>query len=140
MVGVSHIRTNPYQSRDFAHGRAVFSGLDFRWMLSGVQLSGEYLDGRPFDGTTTTGWHLDASAHRPAMGAVTAVARIERVDYDAGPQFSLHRERQTIGARIRIFQHIAAQFDVIHQSADGKGEDEYGSAVDMALTYSLRLH
>ncbi len=137
MVGVSHIRTNPYQSRNFAHGRAVFSGADFRLMFSGVQLSGEYLDGRPFDGTTTTGWHLDASVHRPMMGAVTAVARIERVDYDAGPQFSLHRERQTIGARIRIFQHIAAQFDVIHQS--GEGEDEYGSAVDVALTYSLRL-
>ena len=139
MVGVSHIRTNPYQLQGMARGRAVFSGVDFRWMLGGVQLSGEYLDGRPFDGTSTTGWHLDASVHRPVMGPVTAVARIEKLDYDTVPQLALQAERQTIGARVRIFQNFAAQFDVIHQSGTGEDEDEYGSSVDMALTYSLRL-
>jgi hypothetical protein len=71
-------------------------------MRGGVQLSGEWIEGQPFDGTTTTGWYLDAIVHRVAMCPVTAMARIERVDYDTNPPVDIHRRRQTLGARIRI--------------------------------------
>jgi hypothetical protein len=136
LVGFSHSRTNPFQPETFARGRARFNGADFRWMQSGVQLSGEYLDGRPFDGPTTSGWHFDASVHRPVMGPVTAVARIEKLDYETVPQFTLRATRQTVGARVRILQNLAAQLDVMHERETG--EAEYTS-VDVAVTYSLRI-
>lgn len=138
LVGGSYIRTNPYQPETFAHGRAVFGGVDFRWMLGGVQLSGEWLDGRPFDGTTTTGWHLDSSVHRPVMGPVTAVVRVEEIDHDDQPERALHAWRQTVGARVRVLHGITAQIGFVHQS--GYDEDEYGTSFDAAVTYSVRLH
>jgi hypothetical protein len=114
-----------------------FTGLDLRWMHGGVQLRGEWLGGRPFDGTTTTGWYADAIVHRVAMGPVTAVARIERLDYDTRPPFDLHLQRQTLGARIRIREGLSAQVNVLHQTGQS---DEYGpSAVDIGLTYSVRM-
>src|SRR5262245_50418522 len=70
---------------DFAKGRAVFTGVDVRWMYNGIQLRGEFLSGRPFDGTTTTGGYIDLLVHRVGMGPVTAVARLERLDYDTIP-------------------------------------------------------
>ena len=75
IVGVSHIRTLPYQDASFAHGRAVFTGIDLRWSHDGVLASGEWITGRPFDGTTTDGWHADVTVHRPQMGPLTAVFR-----------------------------------------------------------------
>jgi len=137
LVGASYIRTNPYQPETFAHGRAVFGGIDFRWMRGGVQFSGEWIDGRPFDGTTTTGWHLDSSVHRPFMGPVTAVARIEEIDHDDVPERALHALRQTFGARVRVPGGVAVQVGFVHQS--GYEEDEYGTSFDLALTYSVRL-
>src|SRR5262249_4807842 len=53
VAGASYIRTLPYQDPYFAHGHARFGGLDARWSAGGVELRGEYLWGRPFDGTTT---------------------------------------------------------------------------------------
>ena len=79
IVGVSHITTQPYQNPRFAHGDTVFNGIDVRWMRDGVQARGEWIDGRPFDGTTTTGGYIDLIVHRPSMGPVTAVARVERL-------------------------------------------------------------
>ena len=131
MIGVSHIRTNPYQGA-FARGRAVFTGIDFRLMQGGVQISGEWIDGRPFNNTTTDGWHVDLSAHRPFMGPLTAVARFEQIDYDTVPRFALHAKRQTVGARVRIARGLTAQAGLLHQS--GYDEDEYGTAFDAALT------
>jgi hypothetical protein len=137
LVGVSHLRSNPYQTEDFARGRTVFTGLDFRFMLGGVQLSGEWIDGRPFDGASTTGWHIGSSVHRPFMGAVTAVVRFEQLDCDNCPVLALHAKRQTIGARVRLPRGLTAQVGYLHHT--GFAEDEYGSAFDAALTYSVRL-
>ena len=55
IVGVSYLDTTPYLPEHWAKGRARFGGVDARWMGGGVQVRGEWLGGRPFDGTTTTG-------------------------------------------------------------------------------------
>jgi hypothetical protein len=136
ITGVSRLQTSPYLPASFALGRSVFTGVDVRWMHSGVQLRGEWITGRPFDGTTTRGWYTDAIVHRVAMGPVTAVARVERLDYDTDPAFALHARRQTIGARIRILDALSAELNVVHQTG---GLAEYGArALDVGITYSLR--
>jgi hypothetical protein len=137
IFGASRSTTKPYQPATFAQGRAVFNGVDLRWMQHGVQVSGEWLGGRPFDGTTTTGWHLDASVHRPRMGPVTAVLRIEQLHYDTAPEFTIHARRQTAGARVRLPRGMTAQIGFLHQR---DSSESYRTAMDAALTYSLRLH
>jgi hypothetical protein len=136
IAGVSYIRTNPYQSPTFARGRAVFTGIDFRVTGRGAQVWGEWLDGQPFDGTSTSGWHVNGSLHRPVMGPVTAVARIEQLDYDTIPRFALHSKRQAVGARIRLPLDLCAQVSVVHQSWPSQAPE---TAFDMALTYSIRV-
>ena len=136
IAGVSHIQTTPYMDPRFALGKSAFTGLDVRWMHDGVQLRGEWITGRPFDGTTTSGWYSDAIVHRPGMGPVTAVFRIERLDYDTVPAHAFHAQRQTMGARIRLFDRLSAQLNVVHQTGHVA---EYGSApFDVGVTYSLR--
>jgi hypothetical protein len=136
IVGLSHIRSLPDQAGSLVHGRMAFTGLDLRWMRDGVQLRGEWITGQPFDGTTTTGWYADAIVHRVAMGPVTAVARIEQLDYDTRPPFDLHRRRQTLGARLRIREGLSAEVNVLHQTGQPV---EYGrAAVDIGVTYSVR--
>jgi hypothetical protein len=136
IVGVSHYRAMPYQPEYFAKGRAVFTGVDVRWMYNGIQLRGEFLSGRPFDGTTTTGGYLDLLVHRVGMGPVTAVARIERLDYDTIPEFVLFARRAMAGARIRIPGGLTAQIAAGHQWRQQIQRDR--TAFDFALTYSLR--
>jgi hypothetical protein len=137
IVGVSHIRTPPNLTGSFVHGRMEFTGLDLRWMRSGVQLRGEWITGQPFDRTTTSGWYADAIVHRVAMGPVTAVARIERLDYDTSPPFDLHKRRQTLGARIRIGEGLSTQVNVLHQT--GQSDVHGGVALDIGVTYSVRM-
>jgi hypothetical protein len=136
IAGISHIQTSPYLPARFANGNSVFTGVDLRWMHAGVQLRGEWITGRPFDGTTTSGWYGDAIVHRVAMGRVTAVARIEQLDYDTVPAFALHARRQTIGARIRISESLSAQLNVVHQT--GRLAEYGAAAVDLGVTYSRR--
>jgi hypothetical protein len=137
IVGASRITTNPSQPATFAQGRTVFNGLDLRWMQSGFQVTGEWLGGQPFDGTSTTGWHLDGSVHQPQMGPVTAVVRVEQLDYDTDPRFAIHAKRQTAGARVRLPRGVTAQIGFLHQQDSSQ---PYRRALDAALTYSLRLH
>jgi len=138
IVGVSHIRTQPYQPAQFAAGRAGFTGVDARFMRSGVELRGELVAGRPFAGVTTTGWYADAIVHRLSMGPVTAVARVEQLDYDTPDgAFALHSRRQTVGARVRLRESVALQMDLLHQS--GQLNREYGPmAFDVGVTYTIR--
>lgn len=136
IVGVSHISTQPYQSPRFARGNTEFTGVDVRWMHDGVQARGEWIAGRPFDGTTTTGGYVDLIVHRPAMGPVTAVLRAERLVYDAAPPFAMAAERYTTGARIRLLDQLAAQVALVHQSR--QIPQRRATAVDIGLTYSLR--
>ena len=83
IVGVSYVNTEPYQPADFAYGRAVFVGTDVRFMRGGVQARGEWITGRPFDGTTTSGGYSDLIIHRPSMNPITAVLRAEYLAYVA---------------------------------------------------------
>jgi hypothetical protein len=136
IVGVSRIKTMPYLPARFATGASVFTGVDVRWIRDGVQLRGEWIDGRPFDGVTTTGWYADAIVHRVGMGPVTAVARIEQLDYDTNPPFALHVRRQTAGARIRLFDGLSAQLNVVHQT--GALAESGAVAFDAGFTYSRR--
>jgi hypothetical protein len=136
IVGVSHIRTNPYQPAAFARGRASFTGVDVRWMRAGVQARGEWIVGRPFDRTTTSGGYADLIVHRPGMGPVTAVLRAERVFYDAGSSFDVRAERYTGGARIRIPGGLSASVEIVHQPHNVS--QRRPTAVDVGVTYSVR--
>jgi hypothetical protein len=135
IVGVSHIRTQPYQDEYYAKGQAVFTGIDLRFMRGGVQARGEWISGRPFDGTTTTGGYADLIVHRPGMGPLTAVMRAEHLAYEAEAPFDLYRTRYTGGARIRVLGRLTAIVDVIHQSDDPQRRP---IKVDVGLTFSVR--
>ena len=137
VIGVSHLRTLPSDAVPFVTGHANFTGIDARFTLGGVQLRGEWLTGQPFDTTTTTGWYADLILHRTFMGPVTAVARIERLDYETSfEEFERYMRRQTVGARVRIAQPLSISVNVIHQTGVSA---EYGSnALDIGLTWSLR--
>jgi hypothetical protein len=136
VAGVSYIRTLPYQSPLFALGHAEFTGFDLRVSHDGIQLRGEFIDGRPFDGTTTIGGYADVLVHHAGMGPVTAVARIERLSYETTPAFDLRGSRQTAGAKIRIRETLALQVNAIHQTG---APAQYGAtAIDIGLTYSIR--
>jgi len=117
IAGASHIDTGRDKSLgSFAAGRAAFNGIDGRWSSSGVQLRGEWISGHPFDAVATRGGYLDLIVHRVGMGPVTAVARIERLDYDAFvPAFSLYLHRFTAGARVRLPWCLSGQLNVMHQ-------------------------
>jgi hypothetical protein len=136
IIGVSHLRTKPYQNPRWALGDAVFTGVDVRWMAGGVQLRGEWIGGRPFDGTTTTGWYADAIVHRQGMGPVTAVARVEKLDYDTTPDRALHSQRQTLGARVRVIEGLAAQVNLMHHR--GLLYQPRSTSLDVGVTYSIR--
>jgi hypothetical protein len=137
IVGVSHIRTLPSQALQFAKGPADFTGVDARFTRDGVQVRGEWITGQPFDTTTTTGGYADLILHRQFMGPVTAVARVERLDYETPLKtFDRYMRRQTVGARVRVIAPLSVSVNVIHQTGVN---DEYGaSALDAGLTWSFR--
>jgi hypothetical protein len=136
IVGGSYLRTQPSDPRPFATGRMIFRGIDARWMHSGVELRGEWIDGKPFDTVTTRGGYLDVIVHNPMMGPVTGLARIERLDYDAGP-FSEYLKRLTVGARIRFATWITGQVNLVRQP--GELLDNRDMALDVAVTLSKRF-
>jgi hypothetical protein len=136
IVGVSHIDTRPYQSPRFAQGHAVFTGIDVRWMRDGVQGRGEWIAGRPFDGTTTTGGYADVIVHRPGMGPFSPVLRVERLSYEAPPPFAMAAQRYTAGTRIRIVDRLTAEIALVHHTRHLP--QRRPTALDVGLTYSLR--
>ena len=135
IAGISYIRTRPATSRPFAKGFTEITGTDLRWMKGGVQLRGEWVDGRPFDGTTVRGGYADVFVHRPSMGHVTALARIERLDYLAGP-FSEYPRRYTLGAKVRLTRNVTAQINQVYQPFDVNADPGHTS-LDFGLTYSI---
>jgi hypothetical protein len=136
IAGASYLRTRASDMGPFVQGPMVFRGADARWMRSGVLIRGEWIDGRPFDGVSTRGGYVDAIVHRVGMGPVTAVARAERLDYDAGP-FSEYLRRYTAGARVRLSSVFAASVNVLGQP--GGLSNGHRVAVDAALTCSVRF-
>jgi hypothetical protein len=136
IVGVSHIVTRPYQDPRFARGHATFTGIDARWMHRGLEVRGEWIAGRPFDGTTTTGGYVDVRLHTSALGVVTPVFRAERLAYDTDPRFAIYPHRFTAGSRVHLHPRLTAQFNVIRQHAvPGQGN----IAFDAALSYVVRF-
>jgi hypothetical protein len=138
VVGVSYLDTLPYQPEIYAFGRATFTGVDVRWMQAGVQVRSEWITGQPFDGTTTTGGYVDVIVHRPRMGPVTAVARAERLDYQAPAPFALRTHRYTAGARVRMLQALTLQLQLVRQPP--QLPSDRSTALDLAITYSIRRH
>jgi hypothetical protein len=136
ILGASHIRTQPYQPARYAFGRASFNGIDARWMRDGLQLRGEWIDGQPFDDMHTRGGYLDVFLHRSEMGPVTALARMEVLDYDAGARSVLAR-RATVGARVLVVDGLYAQVNAAHQS--GAIYSEFRNSLDVAFTYTVRF-
>lgn len=146
IVGVSHIRTNPSQPESFALGRAEFTGVDVRWTRDGVLARGEWITGQPFDGPTTDGWYADVMLHRVAMGPVTAVLRaeqlhhnsVDRLSDDSTATFMLHETRLTVGAKVRLPHGLTAQMNLFHRSGNIPAIRQ--TPIDLALTYSIRIH
>jgi hypothetical protein len=136
IAGVSYIRTLPYQNPLFAHGHAEFGGADVRVALAGVEVRGEFIDGRPFAGTTTVGWYVDTFVHRVGMGPVTLLGRVENLSYQTVSPFDMHAARQTVGARVRVIDGLSVQVNMLHQTG---APAAYGTrAVDFGITYSVR--
>lgn len=136
IVGVSFIDTTPYLPKQWATGRARFGGVDARWMGGGVQVRGEWLGGRPFDGTTTTGGYADLIVHRPVMGPVTALLRAERLAYTAPEPHALFSHRYWAGARIRLWKGLATSVGISHQA--GQLTQTRRTAIDIGVTYAAR--
>ena len=136
IVGVSHIVTLPYQNPRWAHGQAVFTGFDARWMHRGLEVRGEWLTGRPFDGTETYGGYVDVRLHTPAFRIFTPVFRAERLAYVGDPRRSIYPYRFTAGSRVQIHPRLNAQLNVIRQHAV---PDQGQTAFDVALTYVVRF-
>ncbi len=132
--GISHVRSKPSDQRSFARGEAVFSGVDVRWMLHGLQVRAEWITGQPFEGPSTSGWYVDAVLHRRMLGPVTLVARTEELDYDAGAR-SAYRKRYTGGARVQISRALVGHVNVVHEPRPIRNR---ATAADVALTYVIR--
>ena len=135
IVGGSYILTQPSEERPFAQGDTEFLGVDARWMRSGIQVRGEWIDGRSFDGTRTYGGYADLIVHQPFMGPVTAVARAEKLDYLAGRRSSFPR-RYTTGARVRLASMLVAHVNAIHEPA--YDQQRSNTSLDVALTFTAR--
>jgi hypothetical protein len=138
IAGVSRVRTAPLESVDSHHeGPSEFTGIDLRWTRGGVQLRGEWVAGHPFEGASTSGWYADGLVHLVGMGPVTAVARIESLDFDEPAEAEQYSsQRQTIGARVRLIGGLSVNVNLVHRQGDLK---EYRpTSFDVGLTWSVR--
>jgi hypothetical protein len=135
VVGASYIRTQPFRPKT-PTSRMEFTGVDVRWMRGGFQLRGEWLDGQPNDGRHTRGGYVDAFVHRREMGPVTAVARVEMLDY-RGSRTVVNARRATLGARVLIVDGLYATVNASHQT--GAIYADFRNSVDLGLTYTVRF-
>ncbi|MCC7007406.1 MAG: hypothetical protein IT184_01175 [Acidobacteria bacterium] len=136
VLGVSRLDSEAYREGPWVSGRMRFTGVDARWMRGGVMLRGEWITGQPFDGTSTRGGYVDVIVHRVGMGPVTAVARLDRLDYLADSRSSFLR-RYTAGARLRVLRPLAVFVNVVHQpQALRTGRH---TAIDVGVTQTLRF-
>ena len=138
IAGVSYTRSRPIEEEADAGGHASFAGVDARFNQGGVQVRGEWITGEPYPGASTSGWYVDLFVHRAFMGPVTAVARIERLDFLADEEDeNAFRRRQTIGARIRILEQLAVTLNVLHQT--GFGSEYRPTALDVGVSWTARF-
>jgi hypothetical protein len=135
IAGVSHIRTPPLNGPEIRNGMSHFTGVDLRWAHGGVQLRGEWMTGRPFDGASTTGWYADGIVHVLGMGPVTAVARVERLTVDE-PADGFTSNRQTIGARVRLPLGFSINVNAVRRA--GELRSYAAGALDVAVMWTGR--
>jgi len=136
IFGASTMHAKAADRNPWAFGPMVFHGIDGRWMGHGVQIRGEWITGQPFDDVSTQGGYVDAMVHPRPFGPVTAVARVERLDYDAGP-FSAYYRRVTVGARVRIASAVALQINGVAPFRDLATTSR--KALDVGVTFSHRF-
>jgi hypothetical protein len=136
IVGASYLSSRAYAEGPWVEGRTTFGGVDARWMQGGVHVRGEWLFGRPWSGVATYGGYVDLSVHRERMGPVTAVARAERLDYEAGDH-SAYLRRYTAGARVRVSRDVSLQINILHQP-DGFINGRRVAA-DVGVTHTIRF-
>jgi hypothetical protein len=137
IAGFSYISSAPILLEEDQTGRSRFAGIDLRWAHRGLQLRGEWITGRPYDGASTTGWYGDAIVHVVGMGPVTAVARIERIGFDEPAESEAESTyRQTLGARVRLPLGLAVNVNVVHRSGDLDGYKP--TSLDVGLMWSGR--
>ncbi|MBI3910484.1 MAG: hypothetical protein HY320_06055 [Armatimonadetes bacterium] len=134
ILGASYITTRPFQQGPSVHGRARYTGLDWRWMRSGLQLRGEWITGSPFHGATADGWYLDGLLHRPFTGPVTFVVRYEEAHHRVG-SYSSSQRRFTTGARVHLTRSVAVHVNLVHPVGSAYAGN---TAVDVGLTYTVR--
>jgi len=141
ILGASYINSAVADTDPSVFGRLKLRGIDGRWMHGGVQLRGEWLDGRSDAESTTRGGYLDLIGHHPMMGRVTLVARVERLDWDfpKEPRFSAHPRRATIGARIRVTPDVHVQAGVLRNFARTPGPGDTFSAVIPSTAFDLAV-
>jgi hypothetical protein len=137
ILGMSYLRSHPYEHAFPVHGNLEFTGVDFRYMRKGVQLRGEWISGRPFAGATTTGWYVDGTVHRRELGPMMLVTRVEKLDYEAG-RFSKYATRFTGGTRIELPRNFSAQIALSHQPGGYFG-DTRSTALDVAINWVKRF-
>ena len=135
VVGASYMRTQPARPRT-PTSRMEFTGVDVRWMRDGVQLRGEWVDGQPNDSRHTRGGYIDAFVHRRQMGPVTALARIEMLDFTGG-RTPVYARRATLGARVLIADGLYASVNGSRQT--GAIYSQFRNSVDLGLTYTIRF-
>jgi hypothetical protein len=136
VIGVSRLDSSGYDLA-YAAGRIVFTGIDVRWMQSGVQVRTEWLHGRPWNDAETTGGYVDVSVHRPFMGPVTIVGRLETLDYDTpDATYASASNGVSLGTRVKVLPGLFAQLNVTHRPPAPYADD--ATATDVALTYTLR--
>ncbi len=135
IVGASYMHSRPSRELEFASGAMRFTGIDVRWMSHGIQLRGEWVTGRPFLRAATEGWYADAIIHRPAMGPITAMVRVERLDYFAG-RFSFFPRRFALGARGRLPYGFIGHVNLTR--GWGTPQRLRKTSVDVGLSYSIR--
>jgi len=136
IVGASYLNTRSYPMGPWVKGRMIFRGLDARWMRGGLQIRGEWIDGRSFNGVATRGGYVDTSLHLRPMGPITAVGRIEKIDYDAGA-FSFYDQRYTVGTIVRVARQTTLQINFLHQP--GGLKTGRTAALDAGITQTIRF-
>jgi hypothetical protein len=72
------------------------------------------------------------------MGPVTAILRAEQVNRSTVAQSVFRERRLTVGAKVRLPRGLTAQVNLLRQS--GNLPNYRPMPVDLALTYSFRLH
>ena len=135
IVGASYLNSRAYAEGPWVEGRTAFGGVDARWMQHGVQLRGEWLFGRPFNGVATYGGYVILGAP-PAHGTFHS-RRTSRAPRLRGRRALAYMKRYTAGARVRITRNLSLQVNVLHQP--GGFTDGRRLAADVGLTNTIRF-